>query len=113
MKLLCKLHFDTRRSGSIDEIFITTQEELDYVRGKNMYFSEELGKYSEFIVPVSDEVVTKLTDDQEFISKAIEYGLVGEEHRPWYRIPEETCESCGEWSMTWDQEKCPGCGADR
>lgn len=50
--LLVNYYEDFGRMGSLEGVFLTTQEQLNRIHGKTIYFGEVLGKHSEV---VSDE----------------------------------------------------------
>lgn len=47
MKVLVSFAWDCGRQGDLRGLFICTQEELDALEGKEVYFGEVLGKHSE------------------------------------------------------------------
>lgn len=71
-KLLVKFHWDCRRMGDVNGLFVTTQDELDKTYGKQVYFGEILGKHSEIYGPLNSEDITVKSDDQTFIGKLVE-----------------------------------------
>lgn len=110
--ILCKLLFEVMRFGKIEEFFITTQEELDTVKGMSLYFGEELGKHTEFSIPISDKYITVITDDADFINKVLGYGMVSRAYRPWWRILELACKECDNHIPPL-HNKCSNCGKER
>jgi len=76
MLKLWKFYWDCGRNGNLNGIFVATKEQIDYIVGREVYFGEVLGKHSEIYGVIELEDFTELTDDQEFIEKAINYGLV-------------------------------------
>ena len=81
------------RGGTLRGIFAATEEDVRPAFGKRCYFGEVLGKHSEIQCVLEPEHVRFLTDDQAFISKAMEYGLVPQGFNPLLAI---TCRGCGE-----------------
>lgn len=69
------------RAGDLEGIFVATQEEIDEAPD-DVYFGEVLGKHSEVYTDEWKDHVTVLTDDQEFIAKALAYGLCGTGYNP-------------------------------
>lgn len=65
------------RSGSLEDLFVTTPLELLALKcvGK-VHRGEVLGKHSDVTSILSDETLSVLTDDDAFINKAIEVGLI-------------------------------------
>ena len=76
MKGLYRFQADFGRAGSVEGVFVATKSQVKKALGKQIYLGEVLGKHSEVVLdPFSEEDIALLTDDQEFIAKAIEYGL--------------------------------------
>lgn len=73
---LYKFYWDCGRQGFIDGIFAATDEEYSKLIGSHIYFGEALGKHSDIHGEMEEEDVVMLTDDQDFIDKAIKFGLV-------------------------------------
>lgn len=46
-KKLFKFYWNCGRMGDLDGLFVATQEEVDKVIGKEVYFGEVLGKHSD------------------------------------------------------------------
>lgn len=72
MKKLVKFKWDCGRMGDVESVFITTQEKLEEVYGKRVYFGEILGKHSDIGGTVEENEFTILSEDQEFIKKCLE-----------------------------------------
>ena len=53
--------------GCVEGLFVAEQEEVDAVIGKELYFGEALGKYSDVSGPVLEEEIKVVTEDQDFI----------------------------------------------
>ena len=53
--------------GSIESIFLATQEEIDEAIGCEVYFGEVLGKHSEIAGTLKKEDVTVITDNAEVV----------------------------------------------
>lgn len=75
-KILVNFYWNCGRSGDVYGTFSTTEEELSKNYEKNVYFGEILGKHSEIYGILEKKDITILTDDQDFINKAINYGLI-------------------------------------
>lgn len=75
-KVLYRFNWDCGRMGSLEGIFVSSDEDVAKALGEEVYFGEVLGKHSEIYGTLDAEDLTVLTDDQEFIDKAIEYELV-------------------------------------
>ena len=68
-------NYDCGRMGEIEGTFISNDETLNKLKDKTAYFGEALGKHSDIADYDWFDNVTELTDDQDFITKAIEYGI--------------------------------------
>lgn len=86
---LYKFYWDCGRNGEVIGIFSATQDEVDNLIGKDVYFGGILGKYSEIYGPIEEGEIIKLTDDKDFISKAEEYGLIPVGYNPLYYVEED------------------------
>lgn len=74
---LYKYHQDFGRMGELHGVFALTQEEFDKLQEKgDVYLGEVLGKHSDVVAYFDSNTMKELTDDQEFIAKAIEYDLI-------------------------------------
>lgn len=67
--ILVKFNMYFGRMGGINGLFITTQNKLDKIYNKNIYFGEVLGKHSEVEGKVEASNFTTLTDEVDFIQK--------------------------------------------
>jgi hypothetical protein len=72
MKAIVEFYWDCGRLGKLSGLFICNKEDLDKIIGKDVYFGEVLGKYSEIRDTISEDDFVIKTEDQEFISKFIE-----------------------------------------
>lgn len=86
MKKLWKMAIDCGRQGSLSGVFVATQGEIDGLMGREVYFGEVLGKHSEVVIDFAPEDVKLLTDDQDFIAKAEEYGMASVGLNPFHYI---------------------------
>lgn len=86
---LWNFYVDRGRSGFIEGVFAATDESLEGLIGKSIYIDEPLGKHSEFSSILKRDMFTELTDDQDFIRKAIEYGISNYGHNPFDHVNEE------------------------
>ena len=62
---LYSFYVDCGRMGSLDGLFIATQEEVDKAIGKYMYFGEVLGKHSEVEGTLEASEVTLVSSEQD------------------------------------------------
>ena len=53
-KFLWRFNWDCGRQGSLDGLFVATEEDIKSIIGKNIYFGEVLGKHSEIVGEVED-----------------------------------------------------------
>lgn len=76
-EVLFKLDVDCGRSGSLEGVFISTQEKVDYlIKSKiKVYFGEVLGKHSEIYGSIEPKEIIKITDDENVIKIVSDYGL--------------------------------------
>ncbi len=88
MNKLCRFYWDCGRQGSLEGTFVASEDDLQKAIGQKLYFGEVLGKHSEIYGKLEEKDITILTDDQDFIQKAIEYGLVPCGYNPFDYLPE-------------------------
>ena len=75
MKKLFSFDWDCGSMGSIDGLFIATQEEVDALVGKEIYFGEVLGKYSEIYGIIEpDEIKVRITDQNVIVALLTVFG---------------------------------------
>lgn len=72
---LYSFYVDCGRMGSLDGLFIATQEEVDNAIGKQMYFGEVLGKHSDVQGTLEAHEITLISNEQDKIDWLV--GLVG------------------------------------
>lgn len=75
MKHLYKYSQDFGHQGYLSGTFIVDSEEINKLKGSEVYFGEVLGKHSEIFGKLDDCTLTMVTDDQEFIAKMEQFGL--------------------------------------
>lgn len=76
MQALYRFNHVFGRMGEVEDIVTLDAEQLDLLVGSMANFGECLGKHSEVVFEVLREDFTLLTDDQDFIGKARQYGLL-------------------------------------
>lgn len=81
-KVLYRFRWDCGRMGSVTGMFTATESQLQAEFGEDVYFGEILGKHSEVCGALNRGDITVLTQDQDFIAKAEEYGLVPTGYNP-------------------------------
>jgi len=79
---LYKFELDCGRSGCLEGAFESTPEAVGRIIGESVYFGEVLGKHSEIHGTIEEGEIKLLTDDQAFIDKAKELGLVPYGYNP-------------------------------
>ena len=90
MKKFFDFHVDCGRMGDISATFVATQEEVDNLCNKTVYFGEILGKHSEVELDMKPEYFTVKTDNQEFLEMAEKLGInLDFGHVPFDYIDEE------------------------
>lgn len=73
-----KFYCDCVRMGSLDGKFLLDQEKWDKLQGligKDIYFGEVLGKHSDVRIFLEKDMLNIVTDDQDFLNKAIDLGV--------------------------------------
>lgn len=75
-KKLYQFFWDCGRMGCVRGVFAASEADVQKAIGQNVYFGEILGKHSEIYGDLNEEDLTVLTDDQEFLQKAEQYGLI-------------------------------------
>lgn len=71
MNKLWKFSWDCGRMGQLDGLFVATQEEVDKVIGKEIYFGEVLGKHSDIMGNLEIEDLTEIKIDEEAINEIV------------------------------------------
>jgi hypothetical protein len=74
-KILYRFSWDCGRNGEVEGIFVSTKDKIKENIGKNVYFGEILGKHSEIYGELEESDLEILTEDLDFIEKAIAYGI--------------------------------------
>jgi len=81
MQKIFRYYEDFGRMGDLEGIFVATEEEISNAP-ETVYFGEVLGKHSDVYSDEWKKHITVLTDDQEFIARALFYGLCGTGYNP-------------------------------
>lgn len=76
MNNLYSFYVDCGRQGSLDGLFITTQEQVDKAVGCEMYFGEVLGKHSDVQGTLEAHEIKLVSSDQDKVEWLLE--LLGE-----------------------------------
>lgn len=69
MKNLYKFYWDCR-NGELSGLFIADEKEVKSLIGKEVYFGEVLGKYSDVYGVIEKGEITKIKASKEFIDEA-------------------------------------------
>lgn len=75
--------------GNITGTFVADESEVERAIGAHIEFGPVLGKYSDIYGELGPNDVQVVTDDQDFIDKALAYGLVPIGYNPLYCLSEE------------------------
>ena len=75
-KFLWKFNWDCGRQGEVEGLFVATEEEVNGIIGKEVYFGEILGKHSEVYGTIEESEITKIHLDFETVKKVT--ALLGE-----------------------------------
>lgn len=68
MKNLYSFYVDCGRQGSLDGLFIATQQEVNNAIGKEIYFGEVLGKHSDVQGTLESHEITLVSEDQDKVT---------------------------------------------
>lgn len=69
MKKLYHFFWDCGRIGDLSGLFISTDEEVDKIQNKEIYFGEVLGKHSDVGGVIEKDDIQEMSDDQDLINK--------------------------------------------
>lgn len=69
MKYLWKFHWDGGRCGSLEGLFVATEDKVSELIGQQVYFGEVLGKYSDIFGVIEGEEITKVNLDTETVER--------------------------------------------
>ena len=69
---LYRFYWDFRRWGQVEGLFISTQEQVDKLLGKEIYFGEILGKHSEVSGTIDEGDITLVSSDQDKVNWLLE-----------------------------------------
>ena len=96
MKKLYRFAWDFGRHGVVTGLFIEEEARVQSAIGHYAYFGEILGKHSDVEGELQEGDITVLTDDQAFIEKANELGIVPHGYNPLDHIEVDEDEDDGE-----------------
>ena len=88
---LYSFYWDCGRMGDVQGLFISTQEQVDKLLGKEIYFGEILGKHSEVYGTIDEGDITLVSSDQDKVNWLLELlgGTVSGYNPLAYYEPEE------------------------
>jgi hypothetical protein len=75
MTALYRFHLDISRMGTLHGTFFMEPEEYADILGCSGYACDVLGKHSEIDFTLTDENLTLVTDDAQFLQRAKELGV--------------------------------------
>lgn len=87
-----RFHWDCGRQGDLKGIFIASNKDVKSILGKDIYFGEILGKHSEVYGTIEEGEITLLTDNEEAVKVARDFGL-SSGYNPFDYIGEEEDEN--------------------
>lgn len=68
-RYLWKFGWDCGRQGEIEGLFVATEDEVNNLIGKHVYFGEALGKHSEVSGTIEAGEIKKVEIDSELVEK--------------------------------------------
>lgn len=74
MKKLWKFNWDSNYAF-IGGLFVATDEEVQNIMGKEVYFGEYEGKHSEVYGTIEEEDITLVSDNQVVVEEVGDFGL--------------------------------------
>jgi len=77
MEALYRFDVSFRRGGKLSGIFIAKKEDVDNLikNSTTVWFGEILGKHSEIVLDMEDDMFTMLTDEQNVLDIVRKYNL--------------------------------------
>lgn len=87
-KYIYKFLVDCGRRGTIESTFIATEEEVRGLAGKNFYFYEPFGKFSEISGCFEGEYFSRVECDESAVSVVESLGILPTGHYPFDSISE-------------------------
>jgi hypothetical protein len=106
-RFLWRFYWDCGRQGSVEGLFVATESEVKEAIGRDVYFGEILGKYSEVSGTIEDGEIKKIDLDTETVERVTK--LLGDTwsgYNPLEYISRE-CPICGDNYIPdeWDFKK--------
>lgn len=81
-KLLYRYYLDCGRMGELEGVIVLTPDDLVNHAGKTVCFGEVLGKHSDIYDEDWVNNLELLTNDQDFINRALEFGVIPSGYNP-------------------------------
>ncbi len=93
MSKLWKFYWDCGRMGSLEGLFVESQQRIDAIIGQEIYFGEVLGKHSDISGTISAEDFEAIDIGEEAIDKIVAVtGATVSGYNPFEYWDEETTE---------------------
>lgn len=103
-KYLWSFYWDYGRSGSLDGLFVATEEAVNEVIGQEAYFGEVLGKHSEVYGDLSEGDISKIDISPDAVEEVSRYlGTTWSGFNPLEYV-RFYCHDCGERIHVGDGE---------
>jgi len=67
---LYDFYWDCGRQGELEGRFLATEEEVESIMGKEVYFGEVLGKHSNVYGTIEEGDLKLVTNNQDFLNEA-------------------------------------------
>jgi hypothetical protein len=95
-KYLWSFYWDYKRCGSLDGLFVATEEEVKEAIGQEAYFGEVLGKHSEVYGDLSEGDISKIDISPEAVAEVSKHlGTTWSGFNPLHYVRFE-CNRCGD-----------------
>lgn len=109
-KYLWRFVADFGRSGSLDGLFVATEEDAKGLIGRDCYFGEALGKHSEVSGRLEDSDISKVDISPESVEEVSK--VLGDTWSGWNPLyhTQSTCDECedtlcdDEWNCSYREE---------
>ena len=81
-KYIYKFLMDCGRNGDITSVFIATEEEVNALIGKNFFFSEPFGKFSEVSGDFEESYFSRVECDESAVAVVESLGILPTKYNP-------------------------------
>ena len=102
-----KWHWDCGRMGSVEGLFVATEEAVAAAIGQDVYLGEVLGKHSEVQGTLEEKEFTPLSDNEAVIAFVQEHGPFG--FNPLSYVGSEDNGISALWCHSCEQPTCHSC----